>query len=182
MSKRLGALALAAAMPLTVLAAAAASAAPPNDRPCRGEYSNGKPFRLAVAGQERVLPNDPQGRLARDYALSNKPGNGRRGETAMRVTKGAQIVLSARLSQVTSVSAQGIENQKPCPGERVSLHVRKRGQTRYAQVNNDVVTRDLGRVVHVMTADRDFRFFANFNLDAVTPGARSETVLVQTKP
>lgn len=171
MTKRFGALALAAALPLTVLAGTSASAvsAPPGDRPCRGEYSNGKAFRATAGGAQRTNRGD--------FALSNKAGNGRRGETAMRIPRGAQIVMTGRLSQDT-----GLNNQKPCPGERMSLNVRKAGQTSYVVANRNVITNGVGLVSHVMTVDRDLRFFSNFNLDANTPGARSGNVLVQTRP
>lgn len=166
MDKRIGALALAiSSLPLVVMSAGSASAqqGPPAGRPCAAS-----PGYQPTAGDAFVLATSP------------KPsrGAGRQGDTAVRVARGAEVALSARLKR-------GAANgpQKECPGERVGFYTRDRGQSQYVLIRGtNVVTDSRGLVFASKIARDDFRFFGNYNTAPTTIGARSGTTLVQTRP
>ena len=167
MHKRFGALALAiASLPLVVLSAGTAVAqegTPPAGRPC----ANG-PGYTSIEGNPFLLSTSPK----------PSQGVGRRGETAVRVSRGAEVALAARLKRGPVTGPQ-----KECPNERVGFYVRNAGSSQYVLIRGtDVVTDGRGLVAASKIASRDFRFFANYNTNATTIGARSSTTLVQTRP
>lgn len=166
MDKRFGALALAiSSLPLVIMSAGAASAqegTPPAGRPC----ANG-PGYAAAAGNPFFLTTSPVP-TARA---------GRRGETAVRVNRGAEVALAARLKRGPRTGPL-----KECPNERVGTFVRDRGQSNYVLLKSNTLTNSRGLVFARKRAFQDFRFYANYNVSANVIGARSGATLVQTRP
>lgn len=163
MCKRFGAIALAvASLPLVVLSAAGPASAqegPPPGRPCGNNYTNGQEFAM------RTSPTPAR-------------GNGRRGETAVRVSRGAEVVLGSRLF----LAATDNRAAKVCPGERVGFYARDAGRTEYVLLNSPDPVTDFGGLVQLSKIARvDFRFFSNYNINAVTVGVRTGQTLVQTR-
>ena len=162
MFKRLAALTVASvSFPLLAVSTAGPAVAqqgPPDGRPCGNNYTNGQPFQM------RTSPTPAR-------------GAGRKGETAVRVRRGAEVVLGSRL-----LLAQSNGPSKPCPNQRVGFFTRDAGRSQYVLVpNRNRVTNSAGLVRASKIANRDFRFFASYNINATTIGVRSGTTLVQIR-
>lgn len=152
-----------ASLPVLLLAGATAASAQsaPGGRPCsdkNGNYTNGV--------ENNQAP----------YELRRSPtgvkGAGRNGETAVRVRRGAELELGARL----------LRNQKPCPGERVGFYTRQAGRSQYVLIRQTNPTTAADGLINASTiVNRDLRFFANYNTGPTTLGARTPTTLVQTR-
>lgn len=100
----------------------------------------------------------------------------RRSPSYAVVRKGTLVVLSGRLYR-------GSQN---CPGLRVGFYKRGRGQTGFTLPPDHTATTSsrtddttLGLAHIASPANADFRWFANYNVSAVTVGANSGVGLVQ---
>lgn len=129
--------------------------APPADRPCGSNYTNGQRYELS---------NNPR----------PVPGAGRQGQTAVRVARGAEVRMSSRLQ---SVPANG--PSRPCPGQRVTI-LAGSANSAFRAVNSNRTTDATGTVYGSRRANSDFRFFSRYT-SGRTIAAQTPTTLVQVR-
>jgi hypothetical protein len=85
-----------------------------------------------------------------------------------KVPKGSVVTLSTRLFRGTVL----------CNGEKVGFYTHNKGVTKFDLTRTDTTdSQGLGIVYYKPIGD--FRYFVNFNINAVTPGARSAGGLIQ---